>query len=92
MRRRLEASTVVVAVIIVLGGAGAACGQSLTPFRNEAQAQRYCPGDVVVWLDFAKGIYYAKSQKRYGRGFEGSFVCRAEARSSGYRRSLLGLR
>jgi hypothetical protein len=46
----------------------------------------------VVWLDFAKGIYYAKSQRRYGRGFEGSFVCRAEARSSGYRRSLLGLR
>jgi hypothetical protein len=46
----------------------------------------------VVWLDFAKGIYYAKGQKRYGRGFHGSFVCREEARSSGYRRSLLGLR
>jgi hypothetical protein len=64
----------------------------LTPFGSEAQAQRYCPSDVVVWLDFAKGIYYAKRQKRYGRGFEGSFVCREEARSSGYRRSLLGLR
>ena len=45
-----------------------------------------------VWLDFAKGIYYGKGQKRYARGFDGSFVCRDEARSSGYRRSLLGLR
>ena len=23
----------------------------LTPFRYEAQAQRHCPGDTVVWLD-----------------------------------------
>ena len=76
----------------MLGGAGAACAIPLTPFRSEAQAQRYCPGDVVVWLDFVKGIYYAKGQKRYGRGFNGSFVCREEARSSAYRRSLLGLR
>jgi hypothetical protein len=78
------------AALLALGSA--ACGQSLTPFRNEAQAQRYCPSDVVVWLDFAKGIYYARNQRFYGRGFNGSFVCRGEARSSGYRRSLLGLR
>ena len=90
MRRRLAASTMGLAALMALGGA--ACGQSLTPFRNEGQAQRYCPGDVVVWLDFAKGIYYARSQRFYGRGFNGSFVCRSEARSSGYRRSLLGLR
>lgn len=91
MRRR-ELATFVLATLLVLGGVGVACAQSLTPFRNEAQAQRYCPGDVVVWLDFAKGVYYSRSQKFYGRGFDGSFVCRAEVRSSGYRRSLLGLR
>ena len=90
MCRRLAGSMIFVAALIML--AGAAHAIPLTPFRNEAQAQRYCPGDVVVWLDFAKGIYYAKSQKRYGRGLNGSFVCREEARSSGYRRSLLGLR
>jgi hypothetical protein len=64
----------------------------LTPFRYEAQAQRHCPTDTVVWLDFRKGIYYSKQQKRYGQGFNGSFVCRHEARGSQYRRSLLGLR
>ena len=63
----------------------------LTPFRYEAQAQRHCPGDSVVWLDFRRGRYYLKGQSRYARGFDGGFVCRSEARESGYRRSLLGL-
>jgi len=64
----------------------------LTPFRYEAQAQRHCPADTVVWLDFRKRTYYSKGQKRYARGLDGSFVCRSEARASGYRRSLFGVR
>ena len=64
----------------------------LTIFRYEDQAQRHCPDDAVVWLDFGRGIYYSSGQKRYARGSTGSFVCREGARSSGYRRSLLGLR
>jgi hypothetical protein len=46
----------------------------------------------VVWLDFRKEIYYFKHQKRYAQGKTGNFVSRKEARSGGYRRSLLGLR
>jgi hypothetical protein len=64
----------------------------LTSFRYEAQAQRHCPGDGVVWLDFRKEVYYLKRQKQFGRGFNGSFVCRNEARAGGFRRSLLGIR
>ena len=37
-------------------------------------------------------VYYSKQQKRYAMGNAGSYVCREEARSNGYRRSLLGLR
>ena len=59
---------------------------------DEAHAQRHCPQDKVVWLDFRKGVYYRKGQRRYGQGFDGSFVCQNEARGSFYRRSLLGLR
>ena len=73
-------------------GAASAFANPLTPFRYEAQAQRHCPADVIVWLDLRKEIYYSKRQRQYGRGFTGSFVCREEARSNGYRRSLLGLR
>jgi hypothetical protein len=64
----------------------------LTLFRDEDQAQRHCPGDTVVWLDFKKRRYYFSSQKLYGTGFHGSFVCLQEARRSLYRRSLPGLR
>jgi hypothetical protein len=69
-----------------------ALADPLTPFRYESQAQRHCPVDVVVWLDLGNGIYYSKRQRRYGRGLTGSFVCREEARTNGYRRSLLGVR
>lgn len=64
----------------------------LTPFQYQDQAQRHCPSDKVVWLDFRKGIYYSGTQKHYRSGFDGSFVCREEARRSGFRRSVLGLR
>ena len=40
----------------------------LTPFRYEAQAQRHCPDDTVVWLDFHKGIYYSRSSEALRAG------------------------
>jgi hypothetical protein len=82
---------VIMALILACGVTGA-LASPLTPFRNEFQARRHCPADVVVWLDLGKGTYYTKQQRRYGRGLTGSFVCREEARTNGYRRSLLGVR
>ncbi len=78
--------------IIVTGSLTRASAIPLTPFRYEGQAQRHCPDDTVVWLDFRRGMYYSKGQRPYARGSTGSFVCRGEARSSGYRHSLFGLR
>jgi hypothetical protein len=80
------------AALITMVDAFDAYAMPLTPFRYEAQAQLHCPGDTVVWLDFRNRTYYSKGQKRYARGLDGSFVCRSEARASGYRRSLFGLR
>jgi len=56
------------------------------------QAQQYCPNDAVVWLDPQKRIYYIKGQRLYAQGRTGTFVCQEEARTSRYRRSLLGRR
>jgi hypothetical protein len=81
-----------ITALMVAGGTTCAFANPLTPFRYEYQAERHCPGDAVVWLDFRKGIYYSKGQHPYGRGLTGSYVCREEARTSRYRRSLLGLR
>jgi hypothetical protein len=76
----------------ILASAAGAFALPLTPFRAQDQAQRHCPGDSVVWLDFSKGKYYSKGQKLYGRGLNGSYVCREEARSSFYRGALIGSR
>jgi len=87
----LRAASMLTASLLACG-ADSAVANPLTPFRYESQAQRHCPADVVVWLDLGRGIYYSSRQRRYGRGFTASFVCREQARSNGYRRSLLGLR
>ncbi len=76
----------------LLAGAASAAALPLTPYRYQEQAQRHCPGDTVVWLDFSKGKYYSRGQKLYGRGLNGSYVCREEARSSFYRSALIGSR
>ena len=83
---------VIATVMALAAGAAQVSATPLTPFRYEAQAQRHCPGDKVVWLDFKKGVYYRSGQKLYGQGFDGSFVCLNEARGGLYRRSPLGLR
>jgi len=88
--RRYGASFAVVIAVVLLSSEVRAGVLAL--FRYEHQAQRHCPTDTVVWLDFKKGKYYFPHQKLYGSGFHGSFVCREEARRSLYRRSLLGLR
>ena len=87
-----KVSVQLLAAALILCGSRGVQAVPLTPFRYEAQAQRHCPGDTVVWLDFRKGRYYLKGQRRYALGPAGSFVCRNEARHSGYRRSILGLR
>jgi hypothetical protein len=89
IQRRLVGPQVALALIAVLAAVEARA-QTLTPFRYQEQAQRHCPTDAVVWLDFRKRRYYVHGQKLYGRGFDGSFVCLEEARNSQYRRSLLG--
>src|SRR5882762_9193894 len=78
-RTAIRSFGVGIALMVVLTVTGASA-LALTPFRYEAQAQRHCPTDTVVWLDFKKRKYYFSSQKLYRSGFHGSFVCLQEAR------------
>lgn len=60
---RLRASWCTISLttaLITMVGAFDAHAVPLTPFRYEAQAQRYCLADTVVWLDFRKRTYYTK--------------------------------
>jgi len=85
-------SYLAVCLVLVPWTSRSAMALPLTLFRYEHQAHRHCPEDTVVWLDFKRERYYLKGQKRYASGTAGSYVCRNEAKDSGYRRSLLGLR
>jgi len=84
--------TAAIALLFLLSSPGQVASLPLTIFRYQDQAQRHCPSDTVVWLDFAKRTYYSRAHRKYGQGFKGSYMCRNEARSGGYRRSLIGLR
>ena len=80
-----------VTALIVAGHINEASAQ-LNLFHTEMQAQRHCPNDTVVWLDFNNRIYYVRSQRLFAKGTTGTFVCRKEARSERCRRSVLGRR
>jgi hypothetical protein len=80
------------AMALLAGNATNAGAAPLSLFQYEELAQQHCPNDTVVWLDLKKRIYYLKGQRLYAQGNTGTFVCRAAARTSGYRRSLLGRR
>src|SRR5260370_42557456 len=72
-------------------GSQSAMAQPLTPFRYEFQAQRHCPGDTIVCLDFGTQRYYLKGQMRSASRYPVIFLSRNEARDSGYRRPPFGL-
>lgn len=72
--------------------ATAPASSQLSVFQTATLAQLHCPKDAVVWLDFTKRRYYTEGQRLYGKGRDGVFVCKEEARKGGYRRSRLGRR
>ncbi|TMI99615.1 MAG: hypothetical protein E6G97_22145 [Alphaproteobacteria bacterium] len=86
-----RASIRLVAALAIACQANAASAQ-LSLFQTEVQAKQHCPNDTVVWADFQKRVYYTAGQRLYAQGRTGTFVCRNEARRSGYRRSVLGRR
>ena len=57
--------------LTLAGGTIDAAALPLTPYRYESQAQRHCPDDTVVWLDFRKRIYYFKKQETLRTGLNG---------------------
>ncbi|MGJ4942356.1 hypothetical protein ACQR1W_17405 [Bradyrhizobium sp. HKCCYLS1011] len=91
-RRQRLARLSTLAILLVASNTEPVVALPLTAFRHQSQAERHCPSDRVVWLDFTKGIYYVQGQRHFAKGHSGSFVCMIEAQRSGYRRSILGIR
>jgi hypothetical protein len=55
----------------------------LQQFKTEADAQKSCKDDKVVWLNTAKGVYHFAGTKWYGKSKAGAYVCRHDADAAG---------
>ena len=75
---------------VILGVALAFSALALEKFDTEAQAQRHCPKDVVVWLNLPTMIWHTKGERWYGITKNGAYVCREEAAAEGARESRNG--
>jgi hypothetical protein len=58
---------------------------ALDQFQTESGAQKHCPRDVVVWLNFHTGRYHYNGQQWYGKTKVGAFVCKQEMLNDGDR-------
>lgn len=58
---------------------------SVQLFAGEAEAQKHCPTDVVVWVNTPTGIYHLKGMRWYGNTNRGAYVCQKEGDQAGYR-------
>lgn len=83
------AAVLIAALAVLFAPVGA---KAMGIFQTETMAQLHCPNDEVVWLDFKKRRYYTRGQRLYEHGRTGTFACRKEAKSNGYKKSRLGLR
>jgi len=52
-------------------------------FKTEEQAKKYCPTDVVVWVNQSTRLYYLKGHLWYATTKNGVFECRKEAEEEG---------
>lgn len=58
---------------------------SVQLFAAEAEAQKHCPTDVVVWVNTPTGIYHLKGMRWFGNTNRGAYVCQKEGDQAGYR-------
>ena len=75
----------VIALLIFLPSLSVAVAGDAKLFSGEAEAQKHCPTDVVVWVNIPSGIYHFKGMRWYATTNNGAFVCRKEGDQAGYR-------
>ena len=54
-------------------------------YATEGEAKSRCATDTVVWINLSSRIYHLSGTKSYGKTKRGSYMCRGEADSFGYR-------
>jgi len=86
----IVAGTAGVAVSALAGSTGnGTAGSGFPQYTYEADANRLCKGDTVVWGSSAhKGIYYLKGSGTYaasGQRIGGFYACMTDVKKAGYK-------
>jgi hypothetical protein len=90
MRRCVGAGIASTVLALALPEAWAAPKGEAELFPSEAEAERRCPGDLVVWVDPATRTYHFRGQRWYGSTAKGGYACKKAAEAQGYRRNPSG--
>jgi hypothetical protein len=53
--------------------------QPLKVFATQSSAHKYCPKDMVVWLNTDTNIWVEPGESAYGKTPHGKYVCRKQA-------------
>ena len=54
-------------------------------FLKEADAERACGSDTVVWINESTKVFHLKNARWYGKTKQGGYACRRDAERGGYR-------
>ena len=52
-----------VGLVVLISNLGSAFADNPQLFPTEVAAQKHCPGDTVVWVNTAAGIYHLKGMR-----------------------------
>jgi hypothetical protein len=75
----------VLIVFLLFAPIAAAIAGSVSLFDDEAEAQKHCPNDIVVWVNTPSGVYHFKGMRWYGTTNHGAYVCQKDGDQAGYR-------
>ena len=73
-------------VAVAIGGLTGLANAAPTvhAYKVEANAQKHCPNDTIVYGAPANRIYHMKGARYYGNMKDGRFVCQGEADAGGW--------
>jgi hypothetical protein len=90
MQRCVRAGVASTVLALALPEAGAAPRAEPELFASEAEAERHCPADIVVWIDPSTRVYHFRGQRWFGSTPKGGYACKKEAEAQGYRHNRSG--
>ena len=90
VQRCVRAGVASTVLVLAMTEAWAAPKPEPELFPSEAEAERHCPADIVVWVDPSTRVYHFRGQRWFGSTPKGGYACKKEAEAQGYHHNRSG--